>query len=227
MAQLESAEPRAFIPIPGCKPGLPSTDWTSCSYAVRVVGDTLCIPLDMCAYLRANLAAAGGSSSGNGQHDGTSHAAFSCSAPPADGASLEARDLIRCMMRMPLQCERVLPGLQLQCCLIGGTHTAHVACRTFTRSRRLALAAAHAGFAVTGSELPRTAFSSGALRAARCKLNVCARHAKLLFHCRREAAAARWCTTTWISSMDEFGPNGLMGLGRTTHCESWSFQLPA
>jgi hypothetical protein len=100
MAQLESAEPRALIPIPGCKPGLPSTDWTSCSYAEQVVDGVLCIPLDMCAYLRANSPAAGGSSSGGGQHHGEDQATFSCSPTPAAGARLEALGVTRCMMRM-------------------------------------------------------------------------------------------------------------------------------
>jgi hypothetical protein len=80
MAQLDSAEPRALIPIPGCKPGLPSTDWTSCSYtADHVVGGALCIPLAMCAYLRANLQ----------QHHGASRRpTFFCSHKPDDGVRL-------------------------------------------------------------------------------------------------------------------------------------------
>jgi hypothetical protein len=85
MAQLATAEPRALIPIPGCKPGLPSTEWTSCSYtSEHVVGGALCIPLAMCAYLRANFPS-------------PSHPAFSCSGTPGDGAQLEACDLTRCM----------------------------------------------------------------------------------------------------------------------------------
>ncbi len=100
MALLTTAEPRALIPIPGCAPGLPSTDWTSCSYTVDLVQGVLCIPPEMCAYLlRASVAAgAGGGAGGTRQRHGAARAWFSCSHTPQHGAQLEDCGLTRCVL---------------------------------------------------------------------------------------------------------------------------------
>jgi hypothetical protein len=96
MAQLTTTERRALmIPVPG-------------SYAEQLIRGALCIPLAMCAYLRANLPGAGGSSSTWHHHDGGSHTAFSCLRTSADGAGLDARVLPAetfraTMISLPLQ----------------------------------------------------------------------------------------------------------------------------
>jgi hypothetical protein len=153
MAQMASAEPQAhIIPIPGCRPGLPSTDWTSCSYTQQTIGGVPCIPLAMCTHLRAYFAAEGGGSSlSTWQRHGASRAAFPCWHTSPDGAPApEARE--------PLHgCVRASCSFGAACYLLG-----RLQCRGCCRHRRTStsarrLTAAHAGLTVIGEELSWTA----------------------------------------------------------------------
>ena len=76
-----TAAPSRLVPVPLCQPGLGSSDWRSCSYVVdgvtQEINGTLCIPLAMCAHLRA--AFPGGTSIGRVYRVAAGDAAaFSC-----------------------------------------------------------------------------------------------------------------------------------------------------
>ena len=68
MGELVAATPDQVLPLPGCKRGLPSADWMSCSYAGHSVNGTLCAPLAMCAYLEAGSSSSGSTSTAHCKH---------------------------------------------------------------------------------------------------------------------------------------------------------------
>ena len=76
-----TAAPSRLVPVPLCQPGLGSSDWRSCTYVIdggaQQINGTLCIPLAMCAHLRA--AFPGGTSIGRVYRVAAGDAAaFSC-----------------------------------------------------------------------------------------------------------------------------------------------------
>ena len=68
MGELAAATPAQALPLAGCKRGLPSADWMSCSYAGHSVNGTLCAPLAMCAYLEASSSSSGSPSTAHCKH---------------------------------------------------------------------------------------------------------------------------------------------------------------
>ena len=91
MGELVAATPTKVLPLPGCKRGLPSADWMSCSYTRHYVNGTLCVPLAMCAYLEAAGSSTGSTSAAHCQH--AEGARGACDDPVACNPTCECSQL--------------------------------------------------------------------------------------------------------------------------------------